>query len=599
MDIPKLNINPALLRSLLGIGGEFTINKPFDLSSILTKAGIDFGLDRLQNFRTQNVLDILEINPNYEGLVLKSADYHLCEAFNDPAFKASSSSLIFCSRGLGKIMDIMSSYKFEKAFAQNIIQELVPLTTDLMCTFIIDSLKSTCSEICKKNLETHSLTTYIYDSLLSKTIKLYYYVLDQQNSTRKVEIMLNQPTILVVVIDFWEDFVENCSSLNVTDKLRKMMNETLLFSFIGTSLPQSYCLKILKVYNKINGWNKQQQEERNLEKIVERLICKNDALLNRWIRHNLYGSRKTNEMGLLERCAPDDLCFHVDVATNPTSNEFEHGIELIKSFFTHQFKDLKDSSFIIDIYVTLGQIGYIFFSTHRNKYSIHSYLEFVMQLVQNNSVGTQMLCNEMFKWILVAKNSIIFDINTKGHLKQVFVENICVVLMKLSALTLTSDAQVTAQSYYDDCFRTLNDIYEINNCMDDEEITTTQEESDDEIVLNNVCTFVSTQRDFINQHWYYCYTCKMSDGIGVCSVCAQLCHKNHDVSYAKYGNFFCDCGAKEDGSCMALNKWTTGVPGQFSLLKNTPHSLKKLNKHVSLNFFLFRILCKAVLNSAI
>ena len=46
----------------------------------------------------------------------------------------------------------------------------------------------------------------------------------------------------------------------------------------------------------------------------------------------------------------------------------------------------------------------------------------------------------------------------------------------------------------------------------------------------------------------------MVEKAGVCSVCARVCHRNHDISYAKYGNFFCDCGAKEDGSCQALNK---------------------------------------------
>uniref|UniRef100_A0A8C6ZIF0 UBR-type domain-containing protein n=1 Tax=Nothoprocta perdicaria TaxID=30464 RepID=A0A8C6ZIF0_NOTPE len=29
-----------------------------------------------------------------------------------------------------------------------------------------------------------------------------------------------------------------------------------------------------------------------------------------------------------------------------------------------------------------------------------------------------------------------------------------------------------------------------------------------------------------------------------------ICHKDHEISYAKYGSFFCDCGAKEDGSCL-------------------------------------------------
>ena len=54
----------------------------------------------------------------------------------------------------------------------------------------------------------------------------------------------------------------------------------------------------------------------------------------------------------------------------------------------------------------------------------------------------------------------------------------------------------------------------------------------------------------MNQHWYHCHTCKMNDGVGVCTVCAKVCHKDHDISYAKYGSFFCDCGAKEDGSCV-------------------------------------------------
>jgi hypothetical protein len=54
----------------------------------------------------------------------------------------------------------------------------------------------------------------------------------------------------------------------------------------------------------------------------------------------------------------------------------------------------------------------------------------------------------------------------------------------------------------------------------------------------------------MNQHWYHCHTCKMVDGVGVCTVCARVCHRDHDLSYAKYGSFFCDCGAKEDVRCQ-------------------------------------------------
>uniref|UniRef100_A0A3Q1EU94 UBR-type domain-containing protein n=1 Tax=Acanthochromis polyacanthus TaxID=80966 RepID=A0A3Q1EU94_9TELE len=40
----------------------------------------------------------------------------------------------------------------------------------------------------------------------------------------------------------------------------------------------------------------------------------------------------------------------------------------------------------------------------------------------------------------------------------------------------------------------------------------------------------------------------------VCTVCAKVCHKDHEISYAKYGSFFCDCGAKEDGTTLVILK---------------------------------------------
>ncbi|KAH3792740.1 hypothetical protein DPMN_146239 [Dreissena polymorpha] len=46
----------------------------------------------------------------------------------------------------------------------------------------------------------------------------------------------------------------------------------------------------------------------------------------------------------------------------------------------------------------------------------------------------------------------------------------------------------------------------------------------------------------------------MVDGVGVCTVCAKVCHKDHDLTYAKFGSFFCDCGAREDGACKVSVK---------------------------------------------
>ena len=106
---------------------------------------------------------------------------------------------------------------------------------------------------------------------------------------------------------------------------------------------------------------------------------------------------------------------------------------------------------------------------------------------------------------------------------------------------------------------------------------------------NKLCTYTTTKKEYANQHWYHCHTCKMIDRVGICQICANVCHKDHDISYAKYGSFFCDCGAKEDGSCQALVKRpvTTIIqpitPSSSSYqkrrkLKNLQHhQIKKLN----------------------
>jgi hypothetical protein len=57
----------------------------------------------------------------------------------------------------------------------------------------------------------------------------------------------------------------------------------------------------------------------------------------------------------------------------------------------------------------------------------------------------------------------------------------------------------------------------------------------------------------------------MVDGVGVCTICARVCHAGHDVTYSKHGSFFCDCGAKEDGSCIALVKRTSSAMVQISV----------------------------------
>ncbi|GAB0492582.1 hypothetical protein MMPV_003850 [Pyropia vietnamensis] len=57
------------------------------------------------------------------------------------------------------------------------------------------------------------------------------------------------------------------------------------------------------------------------------------------------------------------------------------------------------------------------------------------------------------------------------------------------------------------------------------------------------CTFTTTGSEFVEQHWYFCYTCGLSGSEGVCGVCARVCHAGHEVAYSRLSRFFCDCSA--------------------------------------------------------
>ena len=77
-----------------------------------------------------------------------------------------------------------------------------------------------------------------------------------------------------------------------------------------------------------------------------------------------------------------------------------------------------------------------------------------------------------------------------------------------------------------------------------------------------VCTFAVTGSTFTEQHWYYCYTCGLTQSEGCCTVCIKVCHAGHVVSYSRRSRFFCDCGAGAGAvrglQCAALTPRRSG-----------------------------------------
>ncbi|KAI5726809.1 hypothetical protein M8J76_008922 [Diaphorina citri] len=182
--------------------------------------------------------------------------------------------------------------------------------------------------------------------------------------------------------------------------------------------------------------------------------------------------------------------------------------------------------------------------------------------------GHQLLFEAATKWLQSIKDSLTADPGFKSiaqgndaELNSVILDNISYLLIYMSEFIVAlfpkglnkSLAECVGES---EAFPPPLDLdIEWNDDVthDDDE-DSAGDESDEDSLCNKLCTYTITQKEFMNQHWYHCHTCKMIDGVGVCSVCAQVCHKNHDITYSKFGNFFCDCGAKENGQCLALTK---------------------------------------------
>jgi hypothetical protein len=82
----------------------------------------------------------------------------------------------------------------------------------------------------------------------------------------------------------------------------------------------------------------------------------------------------------------------------------------------------------------------------------------------------------------------------------------------------------------------------------------------------NVCTFVVTGSQYTPQAWYQCYTCNLLGNEGCCEVCAQICHKGHQLSARQFSRqFFCDCGAGAHSfRCRALRNSSRRSGGSAS-----------------------------------
>lgn len=127
-----------------------------------------------------------------------------------------------------------------------------------------------------------------------------------------------------------------------------------------------------------------------------------------------------------------------------------------------------------------------------------------------------------------------------------------------SSETLVLSANQEGDSTALECDATSVDEDEDDGTSDGEVASLDKDEEEDinseRALASKVCTFTSSGSNFMEQHWYFCYTCDLTISKGCCSVCAKVCHRGHRVVYSRSSRFFCDCGAGgvRSSSCQCL-----------------------------------------------
>ncbi|KAH8412923.1 hypothetical protein KR009_006805 [Drosophila setifemur] len=266
----------------------------------------------------------------------------------------------------------------------------------------------------------------------------------------------------------------------------------------------------------------------------------------------------------LWQAAQPNLSEESSQACDATVNE-RNGA-LLLSFIKSLVKDQQKAAQIAPpLFQALLQLGQTLISPPQDGCDFADVLQIMITLADASPArGHVALFNTTLLWLELAKLQLPD--------KHLHAENVTALLRYLSELLQSIGFRGSRQHippWDDELQCDMDELYD--ELAEEGEQDSLLDDSDEDTLNNKLCTFSQTQKEFMNQHWYHCHTCNMINTVGVCSVCARVCHKGHDVSYAKYGNFFCDCGAKEDGSCQALSRRlgssetrdSVGVPGGY------------------------------------
>lgn len=503
-----------------------------------------------------------------ESFILKIIDTHI-QTLSSSSYSFSINLSLKCL--LQRLMKFVCNHapQIENTDTKNkVIELLVSTTLDVRTEFLQESV----SKVLEKMIgdaETDEHQKRVYLQILDNTYKLITNYTNNLNGNVNEKILHN-------FLKFYERLIEKSAGRQALEAFFTGEKDLVkvLMSVSNPQMSQQYSTKVLHFFNKLFNCAEKSSTDPSLNYLcssMSKLANVEGEKLQTWLRHVIIGptavptSPESTDMVLSgqwqasgETASPNEevknlvqensqlLQALTNFIVKPTSNVSEDVagtiLKALLRLGTHILSAPLDGSGFTDLMVVMTMLadagtgsGHIFLFTVISELWLDDCRRYL-----NKPEIIEKLCNVPE----ADKNCIILDAA-------------CCMLDYMSDVIngILSHQKVPLQ-------RPLSPAWENETPLDQdpemlEEINDEEdsgEESDEDSLCNKLCTFTITQKEFMNQHWYHCHTCKMLDGVGVCSICARVCHKGHDVTYAKYGNFFCDCGAKEDGSCQALVK---------------------------------------------
>lgn len=600
-------VSTVLLESLIAISGskhQYCKDIAQKFSTLVTGSDKDAILvEWRKNLPILSEENISSSSFPVELHTLTVIDAHLGEISKHSSY----SILLSIKHAVKSICDlinkILSSYKMSAAIEERIKTILMPMLFDIRTEYLYDVTQQ-CLQTILGGTESDAFQFLAMTNILSFSYKL---LIDYAESSAQGTTINLDESILHQILRYWENILQKPMGVKA---MHHFFYETkrgslvkILLSFTNTQLTQMYATKVLQFFEHLF---KAAEKPDALFKLDELCACISElghvdnVKLKNWLSHILLGPNGINivssgassnvptptnmatisaipsisdqimsidpdAMEVDYECIRDPVAATNSLGTDTSKDEYlEKNGRLLQTLTKYIVSENRISPSVSGaLFQALIQLGQNLLCPISDALDFTDLLQVMITLADaSQGKGHSTLFSSAVDWLDVTKSHVLDRLTADAKLQKTpaAYENVTALLKYM--VDLLQSLGYSGGRQYGPTWEDESTI-EFDEYLDDlvgDEDDSAVEDSDEDSLGNKLCTYSITQKEFINQHWYHCHTCKMVDGAGVCSVCARVCHKNHDISYAKYGNFFCDCGAKQDNSCQALSKRTNLGP---------------------------------------